>query len=178
MLLLVCEVVLNLFRSLINCWLFFCFIILVNFIIMKICYGWNKLKDLFLKLWKIGFLCIGGSWYKLLIVIIFMFVNSWELFELNMFFSFWYIWRRVMLEKMDILFIIMSFSLDSKILIWVFFWLDIVGRFLFVFLGIVKLVFIVVFLMLMVDIFVGVINNIVGSFGLFIMCLNVLIKVW
>lgn len=52
------------------------------------------------------------------------------------------------------------------------------GRFLFVFLGIVNVVFIVVFLIFMVEIFVGVINSIVGSLGLVVICLNVFIIVW
>lgn len=65
----------------------------------------------------------------------------------------------------EILFIIISFSFENDSFNWVFFWFDIVGRLLFVCWGIVRVVFIVVLLILIVDIFVGVIKSIVGSLG-------------
>lgn len=83
-----------------------------------------------------------------------------------------------MLEIIEILFIIVSFSLDGEIFICVFFWLDIGRRLLFVFFGIIKVVLIVVLFMFMIEIFVSVINRIVGRLVLFFVCLNVLVVVW
>lgn len=109
---------------------------------------------------------------------VFKFVNSWEIDELKVYFSFWSILSSVMLEIIEILFIIVSFILDREIFIFVFFWLDIGRRLLFVFFGIIKVVLIVVLFMFMIEIFVSVINRIVGRLVLFFVCLNVLVVVW
>lgn len=85
-----------------------------------------------------------------------------------------------MLLIIEILFIIISFSLYSDNFICVFFWLDIVGRILFVFLGSVNVVFMVVLLMFIVVILVGVVSKIVGFLGFIgvYMYLYVFIIVW
>lgn len=83
-----------------------------------------------------------------------------------------------MLLIIEILFIIISFSLYSDNFIFIFFWLDIVGRILFVFLGSVNVVFMVVLLMFIVVILVGVVSKIVGFLGFIGVYLYVFIIVW
>lgn len=121
---------------------------------------------------------MGGSWYKLFIIIILSFVNSWLFGVVNNFFSCWWMCSRVMLDIIKILLMIISFKFDSVIFICVCFWFDMGGRFLLEFFGMVKVVCIVVLLILIVVVFVGVINSIVGFLELVILCLKVFLVVW
>lgn len=124
----VCEAVLNLFNNSVNGWSSFCLIISVNSIIRKTNQGWHKLWKWVLNSSNTGFLWIGGSWYKSPTTIILSPANSWLFGVAKISFSCWWICSKVVLDTIEISWVIISFKSDNAILICVLFWSDMGGR--------------------------------------------------
>lgn len=91
----------------------------------------------------------------------------------KIFFSFLCMLSSIVFEIIEILLIIIIFSFVSDIFSCVFFWLDNVCRLFLIFLGMVRLVLMVVVLIFIVVILVGVIIKRVGIFGFDGLCLKV-----